>query len=119
MKFETLIKGYKRMGYTPINSTEFDEVNNICKWLFENHKVYVGENFMNLQFEGKHLKFCGFYRINIDVTSNICFYCDKYFINPFEARCDALRKALPGLRFTFKYMKKPIENDKKNNKESL
>lgn len=105
MKLETLVLRYKTLGFVPNNGTTYDEVNGICKWLYENYKVYVSENYCDWKVEitpAPYLKFTGTYRFNTGTEHSTNFYCEKRFTDPFEARFDALVHLLPGFRFQYK-----------------
>lgn len=112
MKFETLLKKYKKIGYTPINAPSRDEeVNNIIKFLYDTYKFYVGEHYMDMDFSnGSYMKFNGCYRYNIGTEHSNNFYCDKHFDSPFDARYDALMHCIRGLRFQYEHAS--IEVDK-------
>ena len=102
MKLETLVKKYKNLGYIPSGLDRDLEIASIIKWIYETHDIYIDVFFCDIKFEGyeKHYKkFCGYKIWNTKVDFSNKYTCDDYFVNPFDAKFDAVREIYRAIKF--------------------
>lgn len=98
MKFETILKRYKNLGYQPKGLEQYLEVESIIKWLYDTHDIYINLIYCHMKFE-HYKKFTGSKICNTKEDFNNTFYCDKHFTNPFDAKLDAIISAYSSVKF--------------------
>jgi len=103
MKYETLIKRYKILGYEPKGLESYLEVESIIKWLYDNFNIYICTSYCSMDFKnGSFKKFCGYQISKVRGKDNhdFTYHCDKHFTNPFDAKFDGLVQCYSGLKFS-------------------
>ena len=100
MKLETLVTRYRNLGYEPKGLDRDMEIDSIIKWLYNTHDIFVSVIYCSIPFE-HHKMFTGSYIYNTNKDYHNTFYCDKHFVNPFDAKFDAVRHLYRGLKFNF------------------
>lgn len=103
MKFETLVKRYKNIGYNPVNyEEEYLEIESIIKWLFDTHKIHVSVLYCTVKVKGhadKYHRFCGTVLYDTGSEYSNTFYSKKHFDSPYDAKFDALREHYSAIKF--------------------
>jgi hypothetical protein len=102
MKLETLVKRYKNLGYTPKGLDRDLEIASIIKWIYETHDIYIDVFFCDIKFIGyeeNYNKFCGYKIWNTKEDFSNKNTCDDYFVNPFDAKFDAVKGIYRALKF--------------------
>lgn len=100
MKYETLLKRYKNLGY-PVKNLERDlEIASIIKWVYDTYNYYVDCHYIDLNFkDGSFHKFKGSHRSHVGKPHGNSYYYEKSFDSPYDALFDALRGLYKHLNF--------------------
>ena len=98
MKIETLVKrfekhGYERMG-SYYNMCDEIEIQNIIKWLYLKHNVFVSVHYCDMNFKtmnpNPYQKFRGMHRYQCGTNYSTQFFTEKDFKTPYEAYFQAI-----------------------------
>ena len=109
MKYETLLKRYKSLGYDIIGYEDRDmEIQSIVKWLYAEKKIFVSVQYYTHGFgllPSPENKFGGCYRRDCGQYHSMMFSPEKgkYFDDPGDAYYDTLRLMVPTLFFRKNY----------------
>jgi hypothetical protein len=108
MKFETLIKRYKNLGYQSKNIDNEIELECLINWIYKKYDVYIYviyTDFITQKCFKKHTPNINsfsahkIWQCNTEHSNTI--YSDKYFHEPFDAKFYTVKELYNELKFQF------------------
>jgi hypothetical protein len=108
MKFETLIKRYKNLGYIPKNVDNEVELECLLNWIYKTYNIYIYlqyNDFITQKCFKKHepnINSFSCHKIwNCNTEYSNIIYSDKYFKEPFDSKFYTIKELYKAIKFQF------------------
>lgn len=98
VKFDTILKRYKNLGYESLNLNDEIEIEGIINWLYKKYNIFIYTTYTDIISQkcySKHIKNISFFASHrvyyCGLESNHTIYSEFSFDNPFDAKLSAIK----------------------------